>query len=393
MLWINFFHLYQPANSAKEHIIDATGKSYDWIIGQLEENPQARMTMNISGCLLERWQDDLDYSELINRIMKLIQDGRIELVGSAAYHAILPLVPAEEAESQIREHEAIVKKTFGSDICLKGFFPPEMAYSPEIGKLIKACGYDWVILDEISAYGKLGKTDPKIGYTDKDTGLKLVFRDRNLSSSYVPETILKLGPKSAEKTIITATDAEIYGLRHIDFEGHLYRTLNSENAKTLTISEYLSTGFEENVEISPVSSSWESTESELRRGIPYALWNNKSNELHSSLWKLVGFIWECYKKYENDENHGWARWHLVRGLQSCTFWWSSRKDFSHIFGPIAWSPDEVEKGINELVRALRSLENSTTIDEKIKGERYAIKFKKKLWEKHWKQLHGKSRNQ
>jgi hypothetical protein len=71
-------------------------------------------------------------------------------------------------------------------------------------------------------------------------------------------------------------------------------------------------------------------------------------------------------------------------LASCTFWWASSKDFRHIFGPYAWNPDEINKRVNELVKAVRSLEKDTDLKTKIKIENLALDIKKVIWEKHWR---------
>ncbi|MFA7088380.1 MAG: hypothetical protein WC146_03505, partial [Patescibacteria group bacterium] len=67
---------------------------------------------------------------------------------------------------------------------------------------------------------------------------------------------------------------------------------------------------------------------------------------------------------------------------SCTFWWASAKDF-RLFGPISWSPDEIERGLNEFIRAVRALDNTTTKKIKIQSEKIYIALKKMVWTKHW----------
>ena len=90
------------------------------------------------------------------------------------------------------------------------------------------------------------------------------------------------------------------------------------------------------------------------------------------LWKLANQAYNLVEKRENEEDYWWARLHLERGMSSCTFWWVSAKDF-RLFLPPAWKPDEVEKGANELIRAIRSL----NIDKKtkIKAEKLYFKIK------------------
>jgi hypothetical protein len=422
MLWLNFLHLYQPSNADAHVIKEATEKSYLRLVRALEENPKIKFTLNITGCLILRWED-LGYFGLIKRIKKLVAKKQIELVGSASYHPIMPLIPEAEAIRQIKDQEEILKKYFGL-AKPKGFFIPEMAYSPAIGKLIKKLGYQWLILDEIAYNGKLGqvnfnkprtfwaekrtagnhnsqnKTAQKVRgkiYEDKNSGLKIIFRSRELSRSYVPDAVLKLlnkkitpQPPLSGGLAITATDAELYGLRHIDHTGEFEKLLKNKNLKTQTISEFikhaphpLSEGGFSAEKINPLSCNWESTEAELKNKLPYALWHDKKNKIQNNLWGLANFVYGVIEKHKKDKNYYWVRWHLVRGLASCSFWWASAKDFK-LFGSISWSPDEIERGTNELIRAIRALENEKTRSEKIKAEKLYIKIKHEIWQKHWR---------
>ena len=375
MLWINFLHLYQPANSEARHIEEATEKSYWRIVRALEEHPRTRFTLNISGCLILRWED-LGYSSLLERLSRLVRRGQAELVGSAAYHPLLPLIPEAEAERQILENEAILEKYF--QVKPRGFFLPEMDYSPKAAKLVKKLGYEWLILDEISCTGKLGQAEPGRVYLDGNSGLKVLFRSREFSQSYIPEKLLK---SDAEGALVTATDGELYGLRHEDPDAYFEKILKT-GIKTSTISEFIRG--KKPIRASLVPSTWESTEEELRAGRPFALWADKKNSIQVRLWKLAALAYETGEKFKRDENHYWFRWHLVRGLASCTFWWASAKDLKHVFGPISWGPDEIERGTNELVRAIRSLADIGTRPAKLRAEKLNSEIRKLVWERHWR---------
>ncbi len=391
MLWINFLHFYQPANADAHIIKEATEESYLRIARALEENPDVRFTLNITGCLVLRWED-LGYGGLIEKIKKLIKRKQVELVGTAAYHPILPLIPEKEAVTQIKEQEKILKKYFGAERP-DGFFLPEMAYSPKTGRLIKKMGYKWIILDEIAYNGKLKQVDFNKQYYDKTIGLKIVFRSRELSKSYVPDKLRELIKRqnkarrgktdslAGNSVFLTATDAELYGLRHIDHTAEFEKLLKRQDLKTQTISEFLKNA-SDRAAVRPLASNWESNEKELKNRLPYALWRDKKNKIQQKLWRLTDLVYKTVEKNKKDKNYYWARWHLVRGLASCTYWWASAKDF-RLFGPISWSPDEIERGVNELIRSIRALENEKTRKDKIKAEKLYIKIKQMIWHKHW----------
>ena len=380
MLWINFLHIYQPVNIDAYNIKEATEKSYLRIVRALEENRGIKFTININGCLFLRWEE-LGYQNLIKRIGELIKKGQLEITGNAAYHPLLPLIPLKEAKRQILESEEIFRKYFGKDFKPKGFFFSEMAYGKEIAKLVKSFGYDWAVLDEISREGKIGNHDFSKNYFDENNGLKIIFRSRELSNSFVPDTIQKM-IENNEELAVTATDGELYGLRYIDQTGKFEKLLRQENFRTLTISEFLKQNTkEENIAV--VDSSWESSEEELKSNKPYALWQDKDKEIQNSLWSLANLAYKTIENNKNDVNYAWARWHMVRGFASCTFWWASGKDFKKSFGPLAWNPDEIERGSNELIRAIRALDNIETREIKMKAEKMYIEIKRKIWKQHW----------
>lgn len=383
MKWINFLHLYQPVNKDAYFIQEATEMSYARIVRALEENPRTKFTLNIQGCLFLRWEE-LGETGLIKRIKKLIETGQVELTGSCAYHALAPLVPLDEVEKQIKENEEILRKHFGADFKPRGFFFPEMAYGTEVAKLVKSMGYEWLVLDEISGTGHFGDINFNKVYVDQNSNLKVIFRMRKLSQNFVPDILGNearlVEYRNEQDLYITATDAELYGLRHIDHTAEFEKLLKKADLEMMTISEFIQD--KKTTKIKVVPSNWEATEAELAKGIPYALWRHPKNKIQKQLWKLTDLTYDVIKDNVEDANATWARWHFVRGLASCTFWWASGRDLQ-LFGSVSWSPDEVERGINEFIRAIRSLQNEETRGVKIKGEKLYIKIKQMIWREHW----------
>jgi predicted glycosyl hydrolase (DUF1957 family) len=387
LIWINFLHIYQPANADGHIIKEATDYSYQRIVRALEEHPSIKFNLNINGCLFLRWEE-LGYSDLIKRIGKLIERGQIDLTGTACYHPIVPLIPEKEARRQIQENEQILKKHFGSRFKPRGFFFPELAYSPKVAKLVANLGYQWILMDEIAVSSKPDRTNFNQVYLDKNSNLKAVVRSRKLSNSYVPETIEKIlennkkaKPGKELSLVVTATDGELYGLRHLDQSAVFERVLKHKDLQTQTITDFVKSN-KETLPIKPPAHSWATTELEYENDQPFNLWQEKTNTVQKKLWQLADLAYNTIEDHQDDPNYHWARWHLVRGLQSCTFWWASAKDF-RLFGDISWSPDEIERGTNELIRSVRALEKVETREVKVKAEKLWIAVKKMVWERHW----------
>ncbi|PKM88030.1 hypothetical protein CVU83_02245 [Candidatus Falkowbacteria bacterium HGW-Falkowbacteria-2] len=379
MLWINFIHLYQPANSPVERIKEAADKSYYRLTRLLEENRDLHFTANISGCLLERLVES-GFSDLIERWRRLIEEGRLEIVGSAAYHGFLPLLPEEEVFYQIKRQEEIVADILKVDLKGGGFFLPELAYTPELSKLIKKLGYSWLIVDEASL--PAGVVYDGGTLIDGNSGITTIVRHRNFSNAYAPDLIQELiGQDKANKTIITATDAELYGLRHEDPTAELEKMAALTELETQTVSTFLSKQIDlKNITLQ--SATWE-TNWEIDKGQPFAVWNEKGNKIQRGLWELAYFAIKTGHKYSTDQNFAAYRWHLDRGLASCMFWWASGRDFFHNMGPVAWNPDEIENGLNDLIRSVRSLQDKKSQKEKVVAEKLVARIRQKVWQKHW----------
>lgn len=390
MIWLNFLHFYQPANAPDYTIAKALDKSYWRLLRLMEEHPNLRMTWNVSGCLLERLDKEKDF---LARLKFLVKKGRVELTGSAAYHGLLPLLPETEVVRQIKEQEKILRRHFGSGFKPAGFFLPEMAYSSAVAKLVKRLGYSWLIVDEIAYRGDLRKRpDFSAQFIDQASGLKVIFRNRQQSAAYPPDQILSVlkqesrstSARAVESLYISATDAELYGLRHEDPTAELEQLAKKRNLKTMTMSAWLKSKRKQPVRGELQAASWESTTVELKTGRPYFLWQDKNNKIQVDLWRLARLALSLEDRFKKDKNFYWYRWHLVRGLASCTFWWASARDFSKIFGPYAWSPDEIDRGLEDMIRSIRSLSAPTSKKYKLEGEKYYLKIKKNIWREHWR---------
>ncbi|MFH1610323.1 MAG: hypothetical protein ABIA91_00345 [Patescibacteria group bacterium] len=375
MIWINFLHFYQPPTNPKEDINRVVEQSYQPLVDFLKQHKDTKVTINISACLTEKLFS-LGHTKLLKDFSDLEKKQQIEFVESAAFHSILPLLPEKEIKKQIKINNEINSKRFGKEYNPKGFYLPEMAYSLKVANIIEGMGYKYIILDEIAINKDLKKKiDNNIKYVLKN-GLQVVFRNRKISQTFVPKTINK---PDQEKIIITATDAELYGHRYWNWWS-TYSSL-SKKIQTKTISEYLKT-LKEKKTVQPVKCSWESTPKELKKNIPFALWNNPRNKIHSSLWRFTDFVLKLNYANQEDKNHFASRLHLENGLASCTFWWASKKDFK-LFSPVAWNPHMIEKGAHELLYSVRSLEN-IDLKLKIKAEKMFSQIRNMVWNKHWK---------
>ncbi|NCF75536.1 MAG: hypothetical protein GWO87_03565 [Xanthomonadaceae bacterium] len=381
MRWINFLHFYQPPGINEDTIKEVVKNSYSFIIKILEENKKAKIIVNINASLLE-YLDKFGYNNLIEKIRKIALAGRIELMMSAAYHPILALIPIEESIRQIKISQKANEKFF-PQIKIKGFFFPEMVYNKKVAVYLKKIGIKWIILDELAYNGKFNKIDYTKKYIDKNSGLQIIFRSRKYSENYPPKIILGLlkSKKELDQIIISGTDAELYGDRHIDYTGDFYYAVRNKRIKLLTGSEFLMSLKEKKI-ISPKIVSWDGSEKSLKERQALFLWNNPKNKIHKRLWELTNFALKIIKQNKKDKNYKWARKRLDMGISSCTYWWASGDNVS-LWNNLAWHPDLIISGSNNLIRSIRSL-SSIPLSQKLKAEKIFLQINKLVWEKHWK---------
>jgi len=94
----------------------------------------------------DEWQCDL-----LQQFRQWRDRGAIELIASAATHAILPALPPDARAAQIALGCDVFRETFGGDSI--GFWLPECAYTPGLDVLLAAQNLRWFVMDAPSLAG------------------------------------------------------------------------------------------------------------------------------------------------------------------------------------------------------------------------------------------------
>ena len=329
MLWMNFLHIYQPPGQDPAIIRKVANESYRPVLNFLIGHPQIKITLNICGSLTEQlFQYNL--TDVLDKIKVLAERKQIELVGSAKYHPILPLIPAEEIIRQIRLNQETNRKFFGSIYQPNGFYFPEMAYSREVAKMIKALGFKWIILDEIS-YSADNSQPLNFAkfYQVEKVGLGVVFRSRKISDAFINPAVktkddfwkIVKNERRIKDVLITAFDGENLGHHRPENIKFWPDLILQSSIQTETISGFIQ-NFSEGGQIKIRSSSWASNERDLAQGIPYLLWRNPNNPFHYLQWKLIFLTYYLAKRYCLLKNKD-VRQKIDEMWHSCQFWWAS----------------------------------------------------------------------
>lgn len=362
MYWANFLHFYQPAHQHPRMVRLATEESYAKIIHLIERH-RLRVSINFAPTLLELWQS-YGYKRLLQKIAKLVENGLIELVATAKYHAFLPLLPEKEIERQIVLALETGREIFGKLYQPRGFFPPECGYHSKVAKVVANLGFDYLILDEIAYNGRLGQVSyDRIYFYTEFPQLLLHFAERAPSylgimrGEFLKSKVWRqyLGGKKdkGEKYIFTATDAEIYGYhrpQQINLLEGLKKVEKRERVEMVLLSEL--PRFVNKIEaVQPLTSSWSTLPQEMRKGLPYPFWQNPQSHVHrrlSQLQKLtVKIVNQTY--HHNSRCNLRARELLDKALASDAFWWGScYKSW--------WSPGLIEYGAYLYRKAIEMLQ-------------------------------------
>ncbi len=352
MKWANFLHMYQPAEQQPDILEAIVVQCYRPLIEGIKERPHVRLTLNVNGALLDLF-DRYGYKDLITDLRELCEDGRVEFTSSTKYHALLPFISEPEIIRQITLNNETLKKYLGPSLRLKGFFAPEMAYSEKSAKLIEELGFEWMILDEISCGGEVGKVDYTKVYNVTGTKLKVFFRERRLSNLIMSavvrskETLFEAMPDAikSDRYVVTAMDAETFGHHRPGLEKMLFGIFDTPSLGLIQISE-IENSYKEETSISPTSATWASSKEDIDKGNQFLSWSDPENAIHA--WQRSFTDLVVKNVYAMDTSH--PRYPLVRekldiALASDHFWWASGKPW--------WSLEMIEDGAYRLLDTLR----------------------------------------
>jgi len=354
MKWAHFLHIYQPALQQRDIVDAVVNQSYRPLARHFKDNPHVRLTLNISGSLLELL-DAYGYRDVIDDLREAGLRGHIEFTGSAQYHAFLPFLEPAEIERQIQINNETCKKYLGDAYQPKGFFPPEMAYTPALLPILEKYGFEWIILDEIAYNGKPGEVDYSKLYTIHGSTLHVFFKERRVSNVLMSglarsvdtfaETLK--GDIHTNHYLITGMDGETFGHHRPGLETTLFEILKSPLFESIEISDLLKEKYDV-IECAPISSTWASSQSDIEKGIQFLSWSDPENEIHAMQWKFLKLASELVKHLDvSNPSYANARHLMDIANASDHFWWASAKPW--------WSLEMIEDGAYKLVEVVRSI--------------------------------------
>lgn len=369
MIFSIFLHFYQPAEQLEDILEMVAVQSYRPLLQGIKKSDRARITLNVTGSLLELF-DKYKHYDILDMLRELGASKKIEFTGSAKYHAFLPLIPESEVVRQITMHNEASKFYLGNSYAPVGFFPPEMGYSPNLPKIVEDFGFKWVILDEIAALNtNYVSGNANSIYKIKGSNLAVFLRDRrvsNLIMSAVVRTQSSLEGALQQdlqenKYLIPGMDGETFGHHRPGLEQFLFDTLANEKLHFELLSN-LPQHFQKTTELDLIASTWASSKQDIESATQFLSWKDPTNSLHAIQWEFLNFvIKEVYALDNNADFYEKVRKKLDIALASDHFWWASAKPW--------WSAEMIEYGAYSLLDTLYEIPNLSA--EKIsQGRKY-----------------------
>ncbi len=375
--WAPFLHIYQPIWQRPDILKQIDAECYRPLFHVIDESPNARVTLNMNGVLIDLLYEH-NLGETVDLLKKVVAAGKVEVVGTAKYHPLMPLLPPEENHHQIDLNETTLKTTLGNKWTQKGFFPPEMAISPEVLKTIQQAGYKWVIASGIAC----ADSWPYDVVHQTSSGLYMFYRDDYTSNDVSFSRLDAIGfiekiysMYQNDSYIITAQDGETFGhhIKHAE-QTFLKRAFDlvaqNTNIEICFISDLINK-FPAKSCKPPRPSSWSTDMSDIEHEVYYPLWKNPDNPVHKIQYKLLSRVNKLIQILEstpdpnlngngNGKGNGkasncgtlnaeyldykkTARYFYDTGISSCSFWWASMRPM--------WSPNLIINGAELLMKA------------------------------------------
>lgn len=149
------FHAHQPVENFDHVFQSAFESSYQPFIETLKEFPEVKISLHISGSLLD-WLL-ANRPQFIHTIRALVSRGQIELLCAGYYEPILILLSEWDRVGQVKLHKSKIKAIFGVEP--QGLWLTERVWEPNLPVSLRKAGIKFTIVDD--EHFKVAGYDPE----------------------------------------------------------------------------------------------------------------------------------------------------------------------------------------------------------------------------------------
>ncbi len=362
-------HFYQPPTQSLNLTEEILRTCYLPLCDVLLRQPDANVTLNLSGSLLLQTQR-IPGHDFADKIKELASLGKVEFLNSPIYHPLSPLTPPEVLERQLIENEKVLHDFCGVNDFV-GIFPPELAIDPDTYEQYQKHG-KFVLVDESSVNPNFEISQITSNSNVNARALTEIIRSYPYELDALRFTKF-ITNQITDGTIICTTDAEVFGHHYQERIHFLRNLLTQKEFQFVKLSEIISNA----PTLTPVASTWQTTSDDLRANNPYPYWKSPSNDLQEKYFQLAKMASEALAETKPDSlpSHALhsAERHFDQGISSCHPYWLSNLPW--------WHPDLAEQGANQLIKCIRTVPINSGFKQN--AEKFYHEFLMQLWHHHW----------
>jgi alpha-amylase len=160
-----------------EKVADKSYRPMNAVLEQLlNEQPDFKLSLSITGTFIEQaqaWAPDV-----IDSFKRLVDTGRVEIVGETYQHSLAFFYSRKEFQAQVTQHADTIERIFG--VRPTAFRNTELAYNDELAKWADQAGYKAILAE---GWGPvLGWRSPNYAYRPPEAqNIKLLLKNYQLS--------------------------------------------------------------------------------------------------------------------------------------------------------------------------------------------------------------------
>ena len=354
-------NLHQPAGNLDELLDHNEWEASEilWALDRIarslwEYEDLGRVHLSLSGTLLETLADPRFQARVYGivdcgSLLWHLQNARtIDVLGTAYYHPVLPLIPPADSDEQLARWLGLARQLFWRDR-FRGFWPPELGFSMDLVPTLARQGYEWVIVDSEHVRPLTPMSWEELRYRPHraqfgETELIVVVRDRDLSNAqesgmdagwFIEEVGARTRHCDFPPLVTTATDGDNGGWFRNTTDGSNFwssfyadligrvRAGQSGGIRPAFINDYLDRhGADGWVTVDP--GAWNTGD---HHGTGFVQWTGSSaqRDALARVAELSEAVRAAATAVGNDD---WAtglleqaRWRVLRAETSCNFYW------------------------------------------------------------------------
>ncbi|WP_146568634.1 alpha-amylase/4-alpha-glucanotransferase domain-containing protein [Posidoniimonas corsicana] len=166
-------HNHQPIGNFDGVFEQTYQDSYLPFLDVYEQYEGLPISLHTSGSLIE-WLA-VHHPEYLDRVAKLVEQGRVEVIGGPFMEPILTMIPSRDRVGQIRAYSQYLKDRLGAHV--RGMWMPERVWEQSLASDIAEAGIQYTVLDDYHFRNAGWTPDQLNGYyvTEHDGRLLSVF--------------------------------------------------------------------------------------------------------------------------------------------------------------------------------------------------------------------------